>query len=87
MIDLTPLGTFIERFGLPLFLLLIAGVTGARGQWLFRWVHDAIVTLLVEKVKMLESERDDWKEIALGGLNVAETMATKGKSVNANGTD
>lgn len=81
--DLNPVGDFIAKFGLPLAMLLIGGITGARGQWLFRWVHDAIVALLTQQLRNTEIERDDWKGIALGTLKVAEKTVTKERRVRA----
>lgn len=79
MIDFTKIGEFIVEFGLPLFMLLFMAFSGAKGWWVFKWVYDTIVMLLKERIAIVEKERDDWKEIALGGLEVAEVSVKEKK--------
>lgn len=46
--------------------LLLALIGGHRGWYVWRWQHDE-----------LRREKDDWKRIALRGLNIAEQVVPK----------
>lgn len=47
-------------------LLVLAVIGGYRGWYVWRWQYDRV-----------ERERDDWKRIALRGLNIAEQVVPK----------
>jgi hypothetical protein len=59
---------FLKDYGLPVGMLLIALITGARGDWVFGREHRG----------SLERE-DEWKQIAMRSLNVAESVTPKGR--------
>jgi len=57
----------LADFGFPLAALIVVVVTGSRGMWVFG-----------RELRSAQQERDEWKRIALAGLNVAEKI-TNGK--------
>jgi hypothetical protein len=61
--------------------LLLAIITGSRGQWMFRSAHLAIVAVMDRELAQVRAELakaekrgDEWREIALRGLNVSEEV-------------
>jgi hypothetical protein len=68
----------ITRGG-PLLVALVIIYTGARGIWIWRSQHEAIIKLheqrhldLIERINDITSERDGWQSIAERGANVLE---------------
>lgn len=59
---------FLGQFGLPITMLVVLGVFGARGTWV--WGRE-LTNERAEK-ELARQERDEWKDIALKALNVAE---------------
>lgn len=53
----------IQQFGLPISMLILALVSGARGTWVFGREFRASV-----------QREEDWKQIALKALNVGEKV-------------
>lgn len=53
--------------------LILAILGGFRGWYVWRWVYDE---QKAETVKAL-AERDEWKNIALNGLGIAERLVMR----------
>jgi hypothetical protein len=53
-------------------VVAIVVFTGLKGQWLFRWTHDAIVAQLQKEIAAKELECEQWKGLALSQVGVIE---------------
>jgi hypothetical protein len=60
-------------------LLLAALFLGARRFWVFGWVHREIVERLEKEVETMTIDRNYWRDVALRGTNVAETVVRRAK--------
>jgi len=49
-------------------ILVYILVGGSKGWWVFGWQYDDALN----RIKQIEKERDDWRDIALQGTQVAE---------------
>ena len=56
----------VQQFGLPITMLLVALVSGARGVWVFGREFRASV-----------AREEEWKQIAYKALNVGEKVVSK----------
>jgi hypothetical protein len=72
----------ITRGG-PLLIMLVVIYTGARGFWVWKSQHEAIVALhekrytdLLDRLKEVTTEREDWRELAQRGTQTVEQTAT-----------
>lgn len=62
----------LVRDGGSTALLAAAVVGGFKGWYVWRWQFDAAVATLAQ----MRQERDEWKNIALRGLTVAERVTS-----------
>jgi hypothetical protein len=64
--DISQLAEIVNliRDGGSTVLLVTAIVGGAKGWYVWRWQHDAVI-----------AERDQWKAMALRGLSLAESQS------------
>jgi hypothetical protein len=68
---MTPeVATFLAQFGLPLTILVVAAVTGARGIWV--WGRE--LTAANARADAAELRASEWQGIALKALNVGEKV-------------
>lgn len=89
-----PWNTLFTTFGLTGGLLAIAIFTVVRGDWIPKKSHDATIALMQthferelatvnrlrdEQINRLERANDDWRMIAMHGLDAAEEAALVGK--------
>jgi hypothetical protein len=65
MPELSVLDNFFKTFGLPMGLLMVTLITGARGAWVFGSHYRAMV-----------EERNYWRSIAFHNLKIAEKVTT-----------
>ena len=72
----------IARGG-PLLIMLVVIYTGAKGFWVWKSQHEAIVSLhekrysdLTDRLKEVTTEREDWRELAQRGTQTVEQTAT-----------
>lgn len=63
------------KFGLPLILFYGVVWLSMTGKVVWRPSHDAIVTVLTERLKDVTSERDRFAEIAYKGVSAVEQGA------------
>ena len=88
----------VQNFGLPLGLLIIAIATVLRGDWIPRKNHESTIQVLkeshIEIVKTMqesfsaqlaraEKATEDWRYIAVHGLDNAEDAAAISKELAA----
>jgi hypothetical protein len=73
----------ISNFGLGLTVLIIALFTVVRGDWIPKKSRDREIEILTksyeDRIIELKAERNEWKEIALRGLDAAESSVEVGK--------
>lgn len=62
----------LVRDGGSLLLLVVAVIGGFKGWYVWRWVYDREVAATMQMMK----ERDEWKNVALQGLAVAERVTS-----------
>ena len=69
---------FLGQFGLPITILVVTAITGARGIWV--WGRE----LKAERAEkeLARADAKEWREIALKALNVGEKAVNV---VNPNG--
>lgn len=67
--------------GSPLAMVLVAIISGARGDWLFKGSHVAIVAgkdreiaQKADELAKAEKRGDEWREIALRGTHISEEI-------------
>ena len=60
------LDDLLQQFGLPVGMLMIALLTGARGTWVFG-----------RELKASQERETEWRQIALKALNVGERITEK----------
>lgn len=66
---------FLGQFGLPITILVVLGITGARKIWV--WGRE-LDNERAEK-ELARKERDEWKSIALKALSVTDkTLSVAG---------
>lgn len=61
---------FLGQFGLPLTILVVTAITGARGIWV--WGRE--LTAAVQRAEAAELRAHEWQGIALKALNVGEKV-------------
>jgi hypothetical protein len=64
---------FLGQFGLPLTILVVAAITGARGIWV--WGRELKAANL--RADTAEERAKEWQAIALKALNFGEKVAEK----------
>jgi hypothetical protein len=68
--DLTQIGDFLQKFGLPLAELIIIVVTGQKKVWVFGWYADE----LRNRAERAEAQRDQALTTANRAVSVAEKV-------------
>lgn len=53
-------------------LLAIGIIGGFKGWYVWRWQYDAQLLSHANEVSRLDAEKEEWKHIAMRGLEVAE---------------
>lgn len=61
---------FLGQFGLPITILVVAAIFGARGTW--RWGRE--VEAAEKRAEAAEARAKEWQGIALKALNVGEKV-------------
>jgi hypothetical protein len=64
---------FLGQFGLPITILVVAAVTGARGIWV--WGRE--LKAATARAETAEVRAKEWQDIALRALNVGEKVVEK----------
>jgi hypothetical protein len=77
--DITEWLPLIERLGVPLFMLLLLIVTGARGVWVWGYQYRANEKLWRERLESSERREADWKQMAVSGTLIAERATGREK--------
>lgn len=74
---MTPeLAAFLGQFGLPITLLVVTAMTGARGTWV--WGRE-LAAERMEK-ELARADAKEWKVIALQALKVGEKVVDSVKT-------
>ena len=55
-------------------MLVSAVVGGFKGWYVWRWHFDQVVAQHVQDTERVRKERDEWKDVALRGISVAERV-------------
>ena len=66
----TEFAAFLGQFGLPITILVVAAVSGARGIWV--WGRE--LTAAVHRAEAAEKRAREWQGIAMKALNVGEKV-------------
>lgn len=61
---------FLGQFGLPITILVVTAITGARGIWV--WGRE--LKAAVHRAEAAELRAKEWQGIALKALNVGEKV-------------
>jgi hypothetical protein len=64
---------FLGQFGLPLTILVVAAITGARGVWV--WGRE--LKAANDRADAAEHRSREWQDIALKALNVGEKVVDR----------
>lgn len=68
---MTPeLAAFLGQFGLPITILVVSAITGARGTWV--WGRE--LQAATQRAEAAELRAHEWQGIALKALNVGEKV-------------